>query len=471
LSPNLSPLLLGDIFYCIFAIANQTNILPMAKTENEVRFYLKDKNANGETLVFVRHTLKTGERLKYSTGEKVNPKFWSDEEQRATTTDKTTKLKHKDTNLQLERYVDAITKINSYLDREDLTPTLEFFKTELDKEFKKASVVKTKTNLLTYAELFYNQAKAGERLTKDDKCYEYNTVKQFKTALNHLKAFSKVYKCLEFEQLDLIFYNTLLTYLTKKNFTKNAIGSIIKNVKIFIKGAYNDGLHTNLIFKDEKFTTLSESVENIYLDLDELNLIYSLNLSNKPRLDRVRDLFLIGCYSGLRFSDVSQLQAENLITVDGKIYLKVITQKTGQPVTIPIMPNLQAIFDKYKGVPPKPLSNQKMNDYLKELGQLIELDDKVQLSQTKGGKKVIRTLEKWKMFSTHTARRSFATNAYLAKIPTLDIMKMTGHKTETSFLKYIKVTDQQVAVRLSEHPYFSGGLSSDNGKVVKLKTA
>ncbi|WP_395049024.1 tyrosine-type recombinase/integrase [Flavobacterium sp.] len=442
----------------------------MAKTENEVRFYLKDKNSKEESLIFLNHSLQTGERLKYSTGEKILPSLWDDSTQQASTAEKKTKQQCKDTNLQLNRYVESIGKINSYLKREKIEPTIDFFRTELDKEFKTVKA-KKKTNLIIYAELFYKEVKAGERLTKNQKIYQYNTIKQFKTALNHLIEFGKIYKRIEFEQLDLKFYDSLISYLTKKNFTKNSIGSIIKNVRIFIKSAYYDGLHSNLIFRDEKFVTLSEDVENIYLDESELDFLFNLDLSKSPRLDKVKDLFLIGCYSGLRFSDLSQLTPENIVEDEGIFYLEVVaTQKTGESVSIPMNPNLRAIMDKYQNNPPKAPSNQKMNEYLKEIGKLMELNGKVTFKSTKGGKTVLITYEKWQKLSTHTCRRSFSTNAYLGDVKTHDIMAMTGHKTESSFFKYIKVTKKQTSRRLSQHTHFTKNSTNENN-IVRLKIA
>ncbi|MBU1820883.1 MAG: site-specific integrase, partial [Bacteroidetes bacterium] len=158
------------------------------------------------------------------------------------------------------------------------------------------------------------------------------------------------------------------------------------------------------------------------------------------------------CYTGLRFSDFSQLRKENII-YEGRI-LTVATQKTGTRVFIPISPKVTAILEKHNWEPPRAMSNQKMNDYLKELAEEAELTDRVELSQTKGGKRISKYIEKHKLVSTHTARRSFATNAYLAGVPTIDIMKITGHKTETSFMKYIKVSGEETAIRMLEHDHF-----------------
>jgi len=131
------------------------------------------------------------------------------------------------------------------------------------------------------------------------------------------------------------------------------------------------------------------------------------------------------------------------------------THKTGELVVIPMNWVMEELTKKYKGHFPKGLTNQDINKELKQIGKEAKINEKVSLSKTKGGLRVDTISEKWKLITTHTARRSFATNMYLAGIPTISIMKITGHKTEVSFLKYIKISQEDNAYKLLEHPYFN----------------
>jgi site-specific recombinase XerD len=429
----------------------------MAKTQNDVCFNLKSSNTNTKTLIYLIYRLKNGERLKYSTGEKILPAFWNNETKRALVKgDAKQKEISKSVNLQLGRYEEIIGKILSHIEREKINTTIEFFRTELDKEFKLENVKDKnlkETDLVEYAIRYIDECRSGTRLNKDNDRYSIGTCKQYQTTCKVLQDFATDYKRTKFEQLDIDFYKKFVNFLaTKKQYAKNSVGTAIKNTKIFIKESYNDGLHSNLIFRNPDFKKTSEEVVNIYLNDDELQTLFDYDFSHKPRLDRARDLFLIGCYTGLRFSDFSHLTHDN-ITHEGQI-LTVFTKKTGVQVSIPINPQLQAILNKYGGVPPRAISNQRMNDYLKEIGQLIELTDSVQIAKTVGGLKVTKTFKKWQKLCTHTARRSFATNAYLAGISTIDIMCITSHKTESSFLKYIKITSEETAKRLQMHDHF-----------------
>lgn len=415
-------------------------------------------------------------RLMYSTEQLIHPTQWDTDRQRAKTNQpRRERQPYEDINTQLDRYRDALKKAVTLLTRSGETVTLSLLKQELnrllDKEPKKTVEQAAKPlTFFGFIEQFIQECKDGKRLTKDNKQYSDSTIKDYRKTLNHLIAFQKVYKRrLDYEAYTMVFYDKFKKYLTGQGYTVNTIGALFKNLKILLKQSYRDGLHDNRIFEHEDFKKLQEEVDNIYLNQADLKRIADLDLSQESRLDKVRDAFLIGCYTGLRFSDFSQLKPEN-ISADRK-KLTVVTQKTGLKVTIPLHPTVLAILIKYELTPPRVPSNQKFNDYLKELGQLAELTELIQTTRTKGGLRVTRTIKKWELVTSHTARRSFATNAYKSGMNLVDIMKLTGHKTETSFMKYIKVTAEEVADRLADHPFFTGQSQNTERKSVFTKVA
>jgi integrase len=177
-------------------------------------------------------------------------------------------------------------------------------------------------------------------------------------------------------------------------------------------------------------------------------------LTKNKRLQSVRDLFLIGCYTALRYSDYSNIKPENIYTTDKGIFLNIKTYKTGKTVIIPLHWIVKNILDKYKNELPRSITNQKTNDYLKELGELAGINDKVNISQNKGGVRVDITKLKYKLITTHTARRSGATNMYLSGIPVQSIMILTGHKTEKVFMSYLRFTEEDNANILFDSPFF-----------------
>jgi integrase len=175
----------------------------------------------------------------------------------------------------------------------------------------------------------------------------------------------------------------------------------------------------------------------VYLTTDEIQTLYEFPI-DIPEKRRVRDIFVLNCFTGLRHSDWSKVSFENIH--NGNLYIR--TQKTDEPVIIPVKPLVIEILNKYGnnlGV----ISLQKTNEAIRFIGQLAY------------SKKIkSENINKWIEIRTHTARRSFATNAYLSGIPIRDIMQITGHRTTESFLKYIKVTKLETAEKLKDHPFF-----------------
>ena len=238
--------------------------------------------------------------------------------------------------------------------------------------------------------------------------------------------------------------------MNKNGYAINTIGGHIKNIKLFMKLATKKGLNNVMEFEDEDFRKIEEDVQTIYLNISELDKLFNLDLSKVKRLETTRDLFLIGCFTGLRFSDLKQLNKEHFY--DNVIRIE--TQKTSNPVIIPLHPMVRAICEKYEYNLPRLVSNPKMNEYLKEIGKLAEIDEIILLNETRGGSKLQRKVPKYELISVHTSRRSFATNMYKAKVPSYAIRLITGHKTEKAFLKYIRIDKEENAKMMLEHDFF-----------------
>lgn len=430
------------------------------------RFVLKEPTSNKPTPIYLLYRHKN-DRLKYSTGQTITPALWDADAQQALTNQPTSREREpfRSLNARLSRYRAALTQITNRCQLADTEPTVEEVRSYLDKEFatekarKPATTPRTPTPVVVgffeYCERFIEECKTGRRLTRDNRQYSIDWIKGVGTMVNHLKQFRAVYPAISgFEGFSMEFYNQFKNHLTASNYTKNTIGKLIKNVKIMLKEAYREGVHSNTIFRHEDFKKMTEEVDNIYLTDGELQRLYELDLTNNPRLASVRDSFLIGCYTGLRFADFMQIHPHNM--TNERRLLTIYTQKTGAKVAVPLSPNALVILERHGYQTPKVLSNQKFNDYLKELARVADLTELVQTTRTKGGRKVTTTREKCELVTTHTARRSFATNAYKAGVSTVDIMKMTGHKTETSFMRYIKVTAEDTGLRMLAHPHFSG---------------
>jgi len=405
-----------------------------------VSFILKNSQSKDETpvnLVFWYDQL----RIKLSTGERIYPKYWNKKKRRAKETKDFPEFENFNTRLDNhERNV--MSAVRDHLNENNtILPLI------LRAELVNVLRPKPQKEPLTFFPAIQEYIDTTNKAPR--------TKLSYGTTLNVLKEYQKTLKTpLTFESINMDFYEHFVKYLTEtQNFAKNTIGDHIKKIKVFMNYANDKGYTANKGHEHRKFQTISETPETVYLNDSELLTLYEKDLSKNPRLDRVRDLFVIGCYTGLRFSDLSQLTPEKF-TEDGT-RLKIKTIKTGEIVVIPLHWTIKEILQKYNGETPRALSNQKMNEYIKELAELAKIKERVTITKTKGGLNFEKNVEKWELVTVHTARRSFATNMFLAEVPTISIMKITGHRTERAFMKYIKVSQEQNADKLSKHPYFS----------------
>lgn len=417
----------------------------------KVNFNLSPNSNKDSNIQFIRLVFRYGipsQRLIYNVGEGLDPNSWDYKKQRAKVTRATPQYESLNTSLNdLEHHVLRI--YNTYQIKEE-TLTTDQFKKELD-------IATGKTERQFKGTSFFDFVKNFIQDRKENPDYAPRTVVKYNQTLKHLETFAALKRRkIDFDTIDLDFYDEFIKYLYSKNYAQNNVEKHINTLKVFLNDATERRYNSNMAFKNKKFNISKEDVNNIYLSENELETLYNLNLSNNSRLDRVRDLFIIGCYTGLRFSDLSKLNSDNFTTKDGKDFINLKTQKTGEDVVIPLKPLVKSILAKYDGIPPRALSNQKMNDYLKEIAQMAELNERVVLSKTKGGKRCDVVHEKWELVTTHTARRSFATNAFLGKLPSISIMLITGHKTEKAFMKYIKITKQENAISMYEYDFFKG---------------
>ena len=238
----------------------------------------------------------------------------------------------------------------------------------------------------------------------------------------------------------------LHSFLSSGKLLQNTVSSLMSKIFTSFNAMKRDGYIVNEGYKD--FRLKMEPILTVYLTSEEIKKLYQLKLGYRNAV--IRDLFVIGCYTGMRYSDYSDLSLSN---VRGNVITRK-TQKTGSVVEIPIHPVVREIVDKYKGFPPYTDTQQNFNAQIKRICKRAGITDKVYIERTRGGKIERMSVPRYKMVSSHTARRSFATNAYIAGIPAARIMLLTGHSTEDAFFRYIRIGRSENAKTLAEHPFF-----------------
>lgn len=314
---------------------------------------------------------------------------------------------------------------------------------------------KTDCNFLAYYDWFLDfYSKNNSPYTK--KILTSGTLKTLKNSLSILKKYvdEKELKTLYFEDIKRPFYNDFVSFLNEKKYTKNYIGTIIQKIKTVMGYAYDEERHSNLEYKKSYFAKMSEIVNHPYLDLTEIGRIEKLKIEQEE-MDISRDIFLLACNTGLRIGDLLNfIKNPKTINNGNKNFIKVTQSKTSNPVVIPMNTTIVNLLAKYNGSFPPYLHQNVINENLKSIGKRAKIDSPYEYSRTEGGVTKTYKNPKYKFICTHTARRSFCTNAYYSGMSVQDIMAISGHKTEKVFYNYIKVDLLDNASRIADNPFF-----------------
>lgn len=276
------------------------------------------------------------------------------------------------------------------------------------------------------------------------------TITNHRIALKRLMAYTaKKGVRLTWEIFNKQFEAGFTAWMMEQDFTPNTIATQYSVMKVWLTDAEEKGLITDKAF--HHYSTKCYDVENIYLTEEEIQRLYNLDvtpleINSQSKVEETRDLFIVGCWTGLRYSDYSRMPTLN----EERDTVTVHTQKTAKTIEIPLHPMVKAIYKKYGGQLPKPIDKGKAMKNLRLCAKQAGITETTSLRTIKGGREAIRTAEKWMFLKNHTARRSFATNMYLRKLPTITIMAITGHTTEANFMKYIKVSQSEHARMLAD---------------------
>ena len=272
-----------------------------------------------------------------------------------------------------------------------------------------------------------------------------STYEKFAAIRRHLKDFDPI---LSFPQIDDSKMQEYFQFLNKKEMRNTTIAKHLAFVRWFLRWAANKGYYNGTshnTFKPKIKGIDGNSKGIIYLTQDEIKTLENHQfLPTQSALERVRDVFLFSCFTGLRYSDVAKLKRTDI--KDG--FIEVVTKKTNDGLRIELNKHSQAILDKYKdfnfrGDLALPvISNVKMNEALKVLGQTCGIDEPTRIVYFQGNKRMEQVLPKWALLTTHCGRRTFVVTALQLGIPSEVIMKWTGHSNFSAMKPYVKIVDE-----------------------------
>ena len=420
-----------------------------------ISFYLKT------TSVYLRfRQMKDGKRadLKYFPGITIDPKNWLQAKQRV----RENSEEDIETNrklVRLKKVVEVVIENHDYFSFDN-----KRFQKVIEESLKNKKKP-VRTSFFTYCDQYFAD-KVGDS--------GYNRAKSIQTTIRKLREFQPK---LAFEEVTDQFYREFVRSLRAKGYAENYVSKHVSNLRRIMTQATKDKINTCLDFRE--FKRRNEEVHNVYLTEQEVEKIYNLSLvlsgdlkedykryinseeipdwtdkqfnqALKPRviaLDRARKLFVIGCWTGLRCENYLNIDPAIQFDASGK-FLQAIANKNGPKLLIPVHRIVSEIIaDGW----PETISGQKLNDHVKTLGRLAGLKEKVMFARTEGGTRVTHVKEKWEMITSHTARRSFATNLFMRNVPSPVIRSVTGHKSEREFLKYIKAAPEQISRKLADY--------------------
>jgi len=385
-----------------------TMVMSKKTHKNEAKYY-----STGECTIYlsVRYNKK---RVVLNTGERINPAHWNFET-KIPKIGKAFGLKE-DLDIFKKRIKDLFSELRNN-EKENRFPTIE--------------EIRLRAKLHEDSE-FFN--------VFDNFLFDYrknDIVRSFKQTRDKI---FKMNPGIEFNDIDLNFYDRFISVLEMLGLNQNTQGRHIKNLKLFMKWSRKRKHHKNR--DSEDFESRSEQVEKFFFNPGELEAIIDHKFKEGSKLDKVRDLFIVSAFTALRYEDYTRLEPKHISTG----MLKIISAKSNIELSAQILPEAQAIFDKWLRItegesiiPPK-ISNVKMNLYLKEMVRLIDKIKDVQLLVKKDKKET--WFKKADQVTTHTGRRSFCSNMHYMGMPSKTIMKASGHTTMSSFEKYVLGDDQ-----------------------------
>jgi integrase len=409
-----------------------------------MNFYLKNPHST-KSPIYLHHRYgfsvkdtSSGKKknipLKIYINQTISPNHWDNQTQQANNNcPNSIEINYKI--LEYKKTLKAV--FNKFIQIDKILPTPEQLKEAVYKQIAKEPIqlITTSTNFIHFVKAEIDKEKQKNR--------SKNTVKMYYQFVSNWEKYAKTSRILylDVEQLSETHYIGFFNYLSNNGYKVNSILEAKKNLHKFLNIARKK-FNISFNHKDVNIGIKEEDVDAIYYNKEEINLIYKLNkLPN--HLEIAKDLFVVSCETSLRYCDLNRLQSENLIErkVKGELrkFIRITTQKTGTPVLIPVSDKVVSIFNKYKGFP-KSVNNQKFNTYIKEVcSKVKELNIDFIVTHEYNKIKKQKVYKKWQLTTSHTGRRSWCTNMYLIGAPVKSIMAVSGHTTEKSFYKYIKI--------------------------------
>ena len=393
------------------------------------------------------------QRIEFTTGYRIDVAKWDGDKQRVKN-GCTNKLKQSasEINAALLGYYTELQEIFKRFEVAEIMPS----PAEVKEAFNNRHGQNEKTELASAdtsnePSNFYEAFDDFVRVCGRQNDWTHSTFEKFAAVKNHLKNFRSE---LSFDFFDEEGLTEYVQYLRDVREMRNStIGKQLSFLKWFLRWSFKQGMHSNNAYDTFKPKLKDTQKKIIFLTWEELNKLREFKIPpTKQALERVRDVFLFQCFTGLRYSDVFNLRRSD---IKGD-HIEVTTVKTSDSLIIELNDHSKAILEKYKDVKFENdkalpvITNQKMNDYLKEVAELAEINEPVRQTYYKGNERIDEVTPKYALLGTHAGRRTFICNALALGIPPQVVMKWTGHSDYKAMKPYIDIADDIKANAMSK---------------------
>lgn len=417
---------------------------------------------DGTCVISIQYCYSSDKRTLLFTGLSIPPRYWNKKLMRISSDLPVQFGKADQMNRQLQQMLRVAEDIVSFALQQQVEDPVDFlkqlFKPDFDlatlpEKVKKMTIPGSSRLMPEDLDLF---VQLDDYIKTKSRKVSPAMLKVYKILKNRLLAFQKFRKKkITFGCFDFNFYEAFVSFLTydyiqmrKKTVVRglklSSMGSCIKQLRIFLRDRVRRKIIAPIDLSD--FKILDEETDAIYLTVQEIRTMYNLDLSEHPHLKRFRDLFVLGAFTGLRFSDFSNIKPEDIRK--GMLYKK--QGKSDHWVVIPLRPEAaEILINRFKNHVPR-VSNPELNRHIKQVGRLAGISIPIKTSYKKGNKDIEVTKPKYAWITTHTCRRSFCTNEFLAGTPPELIMKISGHKSLKDFYKYIRITPEEAGKKIQE---------------------
>jgi len=391
----------------------------------KVSFHLNRPDSDKRTAIYIVF-YANGKQVKIQTGESILPSLWIKADQKA----KTRHLPENDTlNKNLARMGNQVLEFYNNSVANGILPTREQLRESIEPE-----AATDTAPAVTLYDAFGDWIEQANQHGRIRSAYAYETAR---TRLFEFGDYAKM--PVSFEGLTRPFFDKYVGWmLTQRNMTDNTVAKHLNNLKTFLKWATEREYNQNMAFMKASHARRDPAV--IALTAAELHLVEQVDLVATPHLDNARNLFLIMCYTGLRYSDLAALRPEH----DKGKWLDIVAQKTGRPATPPVRPKTRPLLNGLFAGSIHIITNQKLNNYIKEVARLAGVDTPTETLEFRGGKRNATYSPKWELIGCHTGRRTFVTQNLNEGINQFTIMKATGHTDMKSFVRYVDYSKQNV---------------------------